>query len=229
MSVFSDPALTWYIARATGVVTLVLLTLSLVLGVAASGRTLSASWPRFLTQGLHRNVSLACLALLVAHIVAVVLDDYVVITWLDAAVPFVSQYRPLWLGLGTIAFELVVVLIVSSLLRHRLGHRTWRVVHWSAYGCWPLAVVHGLGSGADSRTQWSTWVTAGCVLAVMIAIGWRLAIGRPERRGWRAGAAALTVASVVVLVLWAWQGPLAPGWSKRAGTPPPASSAGAEQ
>jgi methionine sulfoxide reductase heme-binding subunit len=224
--VLNDPALTWYIARATGVVTLVLLTLSLVLGIAASGRTLSSSWPRFLTQGLHRNVSLACLALLGAHIVAVVLDDYVVIGWLDAVVPFVSTYRPLWLGLGTIAFDLVIVLVVSSLVRHRLGHRGWRLVHWSAYACWPLAVVHGLGTGADSRTQWSTYVTAACVLAVVLAIGWRLAVGRPELRAWRAGAAVVTVASVVVLTLWAWQGPLAPGWSQRAGTPPPASSAG---
>jgi predicted ferric reductase len=224
--VLNDPALTWYIARATGVVTLVLLTLSLVLGIAASGRTLSSFWPRFLTQGLHRNASLACLALLGAHIVAVVLDDYVVISWLDAVVPFVSTYRPLWLGLGTIAFDLVIVLVVSSLVRHRLGHRGWRLVHWSAYACWPLAVVHGLGTGADSRTQWSTYVTAACVLAVVLAIGWRLAVGRPEQRAWRASAAVVTVASVIVLTLWAWQGPLAPGWSQRAGTPPPASSAG---
>jgi methionine sulfoxide reductase heme-binding subunit len=226
MDVFSDPALTWYIARATGVVTLVLLTLSLVLGIAASGRTPSSSWPRFLTQGLHRNVSLACLALLVAHIAAVVLDDFVVISWLDAVVPFVSTYRPLWLGLGTIAFDLVVVLVASSLVRQRLGHRSWRIVHWSAYACWPLAVVHGLGTGADSRTQWSTYVTGACVLAVVVAISWRLAIGRREQRAWRAGAAVVTVASVIVLALWAWQGPLQPGWAQRAGTPPPASSAG---
>src|SRR3712207_7711936 len=87
--------------------------------------------------------------LMVLHVVAVVLDDFVTISPVDAVVPFVSAYRPLWLGLGAIAFDLLLALVLTSLARQRLGYGTWRVVHWLAYLCWPLAVLHGLGTGSD--------------------------------------------------------------------------------
>ena len=223
-----DPKLTWYLSRSTGLICLVLLTASLVLGVTSSSRVASTGWPRFLTQGVHRNVSLATLALLVAHVVVVVLDDFVVITWLDVLVPFVSTYRPLWLGLGTIAFDLVVVLTLTSLARQRLGYATWRIVHWSAYACWPLAVVHGLGTGSDSRTPWVGWLTAGCVAVAGLAVYWRILVGWPRQRLLRSCALALTAGTVVLAVSWANQGPLAPGWSQRAGTPPPPSTSAGE-
>ena len=132
----SDPQLTWFVARATGVICLVLLTLSLILGVGASTRMASARWPRFVTQALHRSVSLFAIALLAVHVAAVILDDYVEITITDSFVPFVSEYRPIWLGLGTIASDLLIALTLSSLVRPRIGYGTWRAVHWTAYACW---------------------------------------------------------------------------------------------
>lgn len=224
--VLGDPKLTWYLSRSTGLVCLVLLTLSLVLGITASGRAAATGWPRFLSQSLHRNCSLAVLALLVAHVVVVVLDDFVVITWLDAVVPFVSDYRPLWLGVGTLSLDLVVVLVLTSLARHRFGHGAWRAVHWTAYACWPLAVVHGLGTGSDSREPWALAITVGCVVVALVAICWRILAGWPQRLGWRMAAALLTAASVGVGLTWASQGPLAPGWSQRAGTPSSGTSSG---
>ena len=221
--VLSDPALTWYVARASGLICLVLLSLSVVLGVGASTRLSSSGWPRFVTQALHRNVSLFVLVLLALHVGAVVMDDFVTIPVTDAVIPFVSAYRPLWLGLGALASDLLLALVLTSLVRHRLGYGTWRAVHWTAYLCWPLAVVHGLGTGTDARKSWAVWLVAGCVGLVLLAVAWRIVEGWPRRATLRLGAVALTACTVAAVYTWALQGPLAPGWSKRAGTPPPAA------
>lgn len=218
-----DPRLLWFVSRATGLVALVLLTLTLVLGITASTRLASAGWPRFVTQGLHRNVSLFVLVLLGGHVAAVVIDDYVPIRPVDAAVPFLATYRPIWLGLGVLSLEFLLALVLTSLMRQRLGYGTWRVVHWISYLSWPLAVVHGLGTGSDPREPWAVALTAGCGLAVLAAIFWRIVTGWPARRTLRLGAVLVTAASVAAVVVWARQGPLAPGWGKRAGTQTPAA------
>lgn len=217
--ILDDPRLLWFVARSTGLVCLVLLTLTVVLGITASTRVASTGWPRFVTQGLHRNVSLFVLALLAAHIAAVVADDYVPLYLRDAVVPFVARYRPIWVGLGVLALHLLLALVVTSLLRQQLGYGTWRVVHWIAYLSWPLALLHGLGTGSDPRRGWVLVLTVACALAVLIAIGWRIVAGWPARRVLRVGAVLVTASAVVATVVWARQGPLAPGWGKRAGTP----------
>ena len=107
---------------------------------------MSDRWPRFATTFLHRNISMLAVVFLVAHVATVVLDGFAPIGWKDAVVPFASAYRPLWLGFGAVAFDLVLALVVTSLLRNRIGPRTWRLVHWLAYVCWPFAVVHGLAN-----------------------------------------------------------------------------------
>lgn len=208
----------WYATRATGLVALVLLTISMMLGLLSSVRFQRPEWPRFVTLGLHRNVTLLALGFTVAHVLTTVLDSFVSIPLPDAVVPFISSYRPIWIGLGAIAFDLMLALVVTSLLRTRLGLRSWRLVHWSAYLCWPVAVLHGLGSGTDTPVRWVLALTACCVLAVAVLTIWRLALAWPGRP-------LAAVAGVVVLVLvliaggaWLRTGPLAPGWSHRSGT-----------
>lgn len=209
----------WYLARGTGVVSLVFLTTSVVLGITASLRWSGSRWPRFVVQFLHRNVSLLVVVFLVLHIVTVVTDSFAPIGWVDAVVPFVSAYRPIWLGLGALAFDLLIALVVTSLLRHRLGISTWRLVHWLAYLCWPLAVVHGLGTGSDTKPGLVLYVTVACVASVLVAGSVRLARGLDAHRGARAfGFAALAFAPVL-LATWLSSGPLHAGWSRRAGTP----------
>jgi sulfoxide reductase heme-binding subunit YedZ len=215
-----DPAVLWYAARATGLVVLVLLTATVVLGVTATTRVTGAAWPRFVTQGLHRNVSLFVIVLLAGHITAVVVDGYVPIRPVDAVVPFIAGYRPFWLGLGVLSALLLAALVVTSLLRQRLGYATWRVVHWISYLSWPLALVHGLGTGSDSRDHWALGLTLVCAAAVLLAIGWRIVSGWPARAVLRVGAVMVTAAAVVVVAMWARQGPLAPGWSKKAESNP---------
>ncbi len=164
----------WYATRAAGLVTLLLLTASVLLGVMTAGRFTSERWPRFLTTGLHRNISLLVLVFLVLHVGTTVLDSYVSIPVAAAFVPFISSYKTFWLGLGAIALDLLLAIVATSLARNRLGHRFWRRVHWLAYACWPIGLAHGLGIGTDRDTTWVFALTTGCAAAVAAAATWRL-------------------------------------------------------
>lgn len=174
----SSPVL-WYASRATGMVSLALFTLVMVLGIAVRRRGRLPGLPRFGTVALHRSVTLLATVFLALHVVTVVGDSYVSVSLLDVVVPWVGSYHPFWLGLGTVALDLVVALTVTSLLRARIGHRTWRALHWLAYACWPVALVHGLGIGTDSGSGWGLGLALGCVAAVGAALAYRL---RAEHR-----------------------------------------------
>lgn len=167
----------WYATRATGLVALVLLTASVLLGILTAGRFASQNWPRFLSQGLHRNISLLVLAFLTLHVGTTVIDTYTSISLTAAFVPFASSYKAAWLSLGAVALDLLLALVATSLVRGRLGHRSWRRVHWLAYACWPVAVAHGLGIGTDRSTTWVIALSAACVLAVLATATWRLIAG----------------------------------------------------
>jgi methionine sulfoxide reductase heme-binding subunit len=166
----------WYLTRGTGMMAYLLLTVSMLLGILEVNRWQSPRWPRFVTAGLHRYVSLLSVAFVAIHVATTVVDGYAPIGWLDAVIPFRSPYRPLWLGLGAVALDLMVALVVTSLLRGRLGYRAWRVVHWAAYACWPVAVVHGLGTGTDTPQLWAVAVNGVCLAAMLAAVWWRVAV-----------------------------------------------------
>jgi sulfoxide reductase heme-binding subunit YedZ len=210
----------WYLTRGFGLVALILLTISLVLGLTQAARYTRPGWPRFLISGLHRNASLLAVVVIAVHVLTAVMDSYAPIRLVDAFVPFVSRYRPIWTGLGALALDLLIALVVTSLLRDRLGYRAWRSVHWAAYACWPIAVVHGLGTGTDSRVGWVQFVYAACASFVLLALWWRLAKGvTGETRPVRMAALLASLALPLTVVLWATAGPLEPGWARRSGTP----------
>jgi DMSO/TMAO reductase YedYZ heme-binding membrane subunit len=201
------------------VVSLVLLTATVALGVVDVARLSSVDWPRFLTDAVHRRMSMLALAFLAVHIVTTVLDTYAPIGLLDAVIPFRSAYRPFWLGLGAVAFDLLLALIITSLLRNRIGPDTWRSVHWLAYACWPIALVHGLGTGTDAKQGWMLVITALCIVTVVGAVGIRLWTAGNVTPAGRAAAIGLPIAFILGLAVWLPGGPLAAGWAKRAGTP----------
>ena len=168
------PKALWYLTRATGAVTLLLLSAAVVLGVLTSVRWASPRWPRFIIEWLHRNVSLVVLVFLAAHVATAVIDGFVPLRWVDAIVPFSAGYKPLWVGLGAVALDLLVAVAVTSLIRVRLGYRAWRLVHWTAYACWPIAAVHSVGTGSDAWRAWMLVVDAAVVIPVVAAAAWRL-------------------------------------------------------
>jgi len=209
----------WYLTRGTGAVALLFVTAAVVIGIIASLRVGGGRSPRFVVAGLHRNVSLLAVAFIVVHVVTTVLDAYAPISLVDAVVPFVSRYRPIWLGLGAVAFDIILALIITSLVRVRLGLKTWRFIHWFAYACFPIAVVHALGTGSDARQQWMLNLVIGCTAVIVIVALARLWQLRRERLPWAIAGTAAIVVLVLATAAWARSGPLAPGWAKRAGTP----------
>lgn len=209
----------WYLTRSTGAVSLLLFTAAVVLGVLDVQRVSSQRWPRFVIDGLHRKVSLLALAFLAVHVLTSVLNSFVSISLWDAFIPFIGSYRPFWLGLGAIALDLAVAVALTSYFRARIGYRTWRAVHWLAYACWPIAVVHGLGTGSDASAAWLLALTVICVAAVASAVMWRAARGWPHHLKTRIGALVATCVFVLFLTIWLPTGPLAPEWARRSGTP----------
>jgi sulfoxide reductase heme-binding subunit YedZ len=164
-------------------------------------------------------VSLLVVVFVALHVLTAVLDTFAPVRLADAVLPFGSAYRPLWLGLGAMAFDLLLALVVTSLLRGRLGMRTWRVVHWTAYACWPLALVHGLGSGSDVRSGWMLWLSVGCAGVVALAVLVRAGAAASEGLALAWSVGALAVAGLA-LAVWLPSGPLARGWASKSGTPP---------
>jgi sulfoxide reductase heme-binding subunit YedZ len=167
----------WYTARGTGVISLLLLTIVVVLGIGSrAGRPLFGL-PRFAVSLVHRNASLMASVLIVIHVTTLFTDPYAHLKLLDLIVPFDAAYRPAWVGLGTTALDLVVAIVVTSLLRRRLGARTWRAVHWFAYAMWPIAWLHGIGSGTDRGSAWYLALAVAAALTVVASVAWRLSPG----------------------------------------------------
>ncbi len=209
----------WYFTRGTGMVALILLSAVMVLGILGPLRISSREWPRFAIETVHRDLSLLALVVIVVHVVTTVLDGYAPISLIAGIVPFDSAYRPLWLGLGAISFDLMLALVLTSLLRRRVGYPVWRWIHWLAYLSWPLAVLHGIGTGSDAGQAWALAVTAACVITVLRAFVFRLQNAPALQQGLRATALAAVIAFPLALAVFAAVGPLSSDWAARAGTP----------
>ena len=209
----------WYLTLGTGVVALLLLTAGLVLGVMGPTAFRTRRLPRFVVSGLHRNVTLLALAFVVVHVVTTILDTYTPIGLRDAFIPFVASYRPIWLGLGAVAFDLLLALIATSLLRNRLGFRAWRAVHWLAYVSWPVALFHSLGTGSDARSAWMVFLAFACTISVAAAVLWRIGTAARAALPLRLGFGAATIVLALGALAWFRAGPDRAGWASRAGTP----------
>jgi sulfoxide reductase heme-binding subunit YedZ len=174
MSSFATSGPVWYLMRASGVVTMILLTGVFVLGIATTNRWRSRRLPGFATLSLHRSISLLAVVFLAVHILTAVVDPYAAVDVAAVIVPFAAGKSALWVGLGALSLDLTLALIVTSLLRHRLSQRVWRGVHWLAYLSWPLALVHSLGAGSDTGTLWLRATAGICVGLVVASAVWRI-------------------------------------------------------
>lgn len=162
--------LLWFTTRGAGIVSLLFLTGVVYMGILGALRWQTRAWPRFATTGFHRNLSLLAVAFVGAHIVTAVLDPFTSLGPLAALVPFSSSYRTLGLGLGVLALDLGAAVLVTSLLKKRMSRRTWRAVHWLAYAAWPLALLHGVGTGTDAAAPWMMAINLACLAIVGAAL-----------------------------------------------------------
>jgi methionine sulfoxide reductase heme-binding subunit len=170
----------WYASRATGIVTLLLLTAVLVLGLVVNRRGRLPGLPGFAVTSLHRNLSLLSVSFIAVHVLTAVADSYVSIPLASALVPFTSGYERFWLGLGAVSLDLTLAVIVTSLARGHLSRRLWRGVHLLAYVSWPAALAHGIGASRDLQHGRLSLVAAGCALLALAAVAWRIAAAARE-------------------------------------------------
>jgi sulfoxide reductase heme-binding subunit YedZ len=165
----------WYLGRGSGLMALLLLSVTTALGIATSTGRILPGLPRFAVTALHRNASMTAVTFLIIHVGTLLFDPYAQLKLVGVVVPFAGEYRPFWLGLGTLAFDLLLAVTVTSLLRHRIGLRTWRAVHWTAYAAWPVGLLHAIGTGTDTARAWFWVVAVLSVIIVAVAFAWRLA------------------------------------------------------
>ena len=208
MHLTSSP-LDWYAARAGGVVAYVLLSAGVALGLAMAGKMTLQRWPKFAIESVHRFVGILAGVFIAIHVVAVAIDAYLPFSLTSLLVPFTSKYRPVWIGLGIVAMELLVALAVTNHYRNtRLSYQTWRRIHYVNFVVWGAATLHGVGSGTDRSSPWLMAIYAVAVATVCGLVTWRVA------RRWRPAAWLPRVAPIVaafvavVLVAAAARGPL---------------------
>jgi hypothetical protein len=170
-----------------GVFALLAATAAVVAGVIAAQRILPIGL-RILAQGAHRSTAVMAVGFLVTHIVLKVMEAHASV--LDAFLPFTGHgQRAFLIGLGTIAGDLLVVVVATGMLRGRfvVGPRPWlwRTVHALAYVMWPVAIIHGLTAGRPPKA-WVTWSYIVCAALVLIAATGRLPRLARDRRMLRA-------------------------------------------
>ena len=109
--------------------------------------------------------------------------------------------------------------MITSLLRRRFGYRAWRATHWAAYASWPFALLHGLGTGSDTKAHWMLVIVGGAVIVMIVAVVSRAIAGWPHHPLPRLAALSASALVPLGLLIWLPSGPLAAGWAKTAGTP----------
>jgi sulfoxide reductase heme-binding subunit YedZ len=182
----------WYAARAAGVVAYLLLSGVVLLGLSMAGKKTFARWPRFSIEDLHRFGGLLVGSFVAIHVVTIAIDSWLPFSVGSLIVPFTTKYRPIWVGLGVVAAELLVAIAVTNHYRRRLPYLTWRRWHYLNFAVWGAASFHGLGSGTDRSSPWLLAVFVVSVSSVCAAIAWRA--GRT-----RLGGRVLPLAGVVGL------------------------------
>jgi DMSO/TMAO reductase YedYZ heme-binding membrane subunit len=216
-------SLTWDVARSGGLVAYALLTASVAMGLALSLGWRSPRWTRFVTNEVHRFVTLLALVFVAIHGIAIAVDPFIKMSVPDVLVPFLGSYRPVWVALGIVAAYLAVAVYLSERIRSRIGYAWWRRFHGFAFVAFALALVHGVATGSDTRTIWALALYAGSILLVGILLILRLFPEPPGRT--RPVAASLAIIVAAGVVGFALVGPLQPGWSARAGGAIPAGVA----
>jgi hypothetical protein len=165
----------------SGVFALVALTAAVAAGLAATDRLVVSPAGRVTFQAVHRALSLAAVGFLASHVLLEVLAHRS--HAIDTLVPFLASGRTLYLGLGTLASDLILLITLTGVARGRFASHwtaTWRGVHVAAYLAWPLAILHGLLSGRTAK-PYVDWSYGACVATAAVALTVRLVAPRRSR------------------------------------------------
>jgi sulfoxide reductase heme-binding subunit YedZ len=156
----------WYLSRAAGIVAYLLLFTGTVLGLLMTGGVSDRWVARNRVYDLHRFVSLLTLGVILLHAVVVLPDQYFSFSLIELFVPMASPYRPEFMAAGVLSLYLTGAIIATFYLRRLMSYPVWRLVHYSTFAGFSLALAHGIGSGTDTDAPWMQYLYAGTALIV---------------------------------------------------------------
>lgn len=142
--------LTWYIIRGSGFVAFGLLTASLLWGLMVSSKVFGRAVKAKGLQWLHESLGLAALLATVIHMVALVMDEFIEFTWTDVLIPGSSEWEPLAVALGVVAFWSMAVVSLTFYVKKWIGQSRWRSIHYLSFGVFVAAAGHGILAGTDT-------------------------------------------------------------------------------
>ncbi len=191
VSLLEDEKLSWHLVRSSGIIAFVLLLASTVWGLLLSSQLVKDWSPGPVAMTIHSTISWLAVLLGLAHGLLLLLDKYFTYTLADILIPLIGPYRPEAVGLGTLAFWLLLAISVSFPLKKWLSHERWKKLHYVSYIAFALAALHGLLAGTDSAHAGFRVLLGGGLLLVVLLLGIRLgrsqlkASPAPARRGSR--------------------------------------------
>jgi sulfoxide reductase heme-binding subunit YedZ len=171
----------WLVSRASGIVALVLISATVLLGLAMASRMLRRPATKRVSARLHEHLALAAIAAIALHGAALIGDHWLNPGWRGITIPFALNYRPEFTGIGIIAGYLAVLLGPSFYLRRRIGTRRWRSLHRLTVVVWALSAAHTLGAGTDAPRLWLRTVTLAPAVPVVYLLVLRLGPRRSSK------------------------------------------------
>jgi predicted ferric reductase len=176
----------WISSRLLGFLAYFALAGSVVYGLLLSTKLLDAFAHRPISFTLHQDLASVGLGLAGIHGALLGLDRTVPTSVAQLAVPFTTDYRPVWVGLGQIAFWIAVAVVASFYVRRRIGQRAWRVLHYATFLAFVGATAHGIGAGTDTA-GWAWWMYLIATDVVVFLLTYRIVASIAGRRQRRAG------------------------------------------
>jgi predicted ferric reductase len=174
-------SLPWYASRILGFLGYWALAASVVYGLLMSTGILDAIAHRAISFSLHQELSAIGIGLVAMHGAVLALDAFIQQSPIELIVPFSGPYRPLWVGIGQVAFYLMVVVYASFYARKYIGQRGWRILHYTTFLAFVGGTLHGLMAGTDTSASWALWSYVGASVVVVFLLGYRITLSVAAR------------------------------------------------
>ncbi len=174
ISLAEDELLTWHLIRSSGIFAYILLTMSMIWGLFLSNQLIKDWSPGPVSMTVHSTLSWLSVSLSLIHALLLMVDAYFTYTLVDIFVPFTGPYRPLWVGLGTLSFWVLLLVSISFVFKKWLGQKTWKRLHYMSYGVYFMSTLHGLFAGSDSEILGFKVMIALGILVVILLTGARI-------------------------------------------------------
>ena len=172
----------WYITRAAGIVSYLLLWLSTVWGLAVSNKIFDPVLHRMFTYDFHQFISLLAIGFIILHVSVLLVDQYLPFSVAQILVPFSAPYRPVWVGLGTIGLYLALLVSITFYIRKWIGQKTFRTIHLVSYIAFIATAVHGLFAGTDSPLPTVQGMYIVTALVVVFLTAYRIVMSVQAKR-----------------------------------------------